>query len=570
MMRKIKLLALAVSSYMFTAYAAPDTQKIFNPKPDKDDVIMPMPCDAMMVFRKVYTSTSQDRVKDQIYNAGTAQNNSPMSQNPNVRHVQGSLADKKGHYYLMAKYELMEGQVAVLRNQDKCESVKFEKFSRRPQVNLSYFEAMELSHQYSLYLQNQEKTPTYNGAKVFARLATDDEWEFAARGGKAVTQSQFESDLPPMENDDLGGYAWFDGNSSANGNLQLAGLKKPNPLGLYDMFGNAQEMVLEPFKAVRTGRLLGISGGICVRGGGFLTPRDSITSAYRTEKLPYVKGKDLKSKDTSTRFVLSVSVASDTAEVKKLNSSIQALGNSDESEDSALSQANRDLEKYRKENEKNKAQFKQQTDVLKKENDSLSALNDDLEKKSRKLESLSKELLKLNDSLSKNNDELNKRMDELKGKIETANAQTEAMKEVAATANLRLGGYLCRTINDDSQRLDYYHNLSKHLKEQCKVSKELCAKANAANAQIERFADSLDEILTYYGDTMADARSNYPLKLFKDQLTNAKAASGANSNYDLYVDMYFKHLEDYKSMAKNKKKSHEKWMLGCKSASKGK
>jgi len=80
----------------------------------------------------------------------------------------------------------------------------------------------------------------------------------------------------------------------------------------------------------------------------------------------------------------------------------------------------------------------------------------------------------------------------------------------------------------------------------------------------------VSEILTYYGDTMADARSNYPMKLFKGQLTNAKEASGANSNYDLYVDMYFKHLEGYKTMAKNKKKSHDKWMQECKSASKGK
>lgn len=66
------------------------------------------------------------------------------------------------------------------------------------------------------------------------------------------------------------------------------------------MLGNAQEMTLEPFKAVRTGRLLGLSGGICVRGGSYLSKESALTSALRTEKPLYVNGKPLSAPDTGT------------------------------------------------------------------------------------------------------------------------------------------------------------------------------------------------------------------------------------------------------------------------------
>ena len=91
------------------------------------------------------------------------------------------------------------------------------------------------------------------------------------------------------------------------------------------MLGNAQEIVLEPFKAVRTGRLLGISGGMTVRGGSFMSVKSNLTNATRSEKNFYLNKGELKAKDTGTRFVLVLPTVTSIDEAKKQNAQIDAL-----------------------------------------------------------------------------------------------------------------------------------------------------------------------------------------------------------------------------------------------------
>lgn len=67
------------------------------------------------------------------------------------------------------------------------------------------------------------------------RLPTEAEWELAARGG--TTGDYFFGNKESK----LGKYAWFDRNSDDT--THPVGQKKPNPYGLYDIYGNVREWV---------------------------------------------------------------------------------------------------------------------------------------------------------------------------------------------------------------------------------------------------------------------------------------------------------------------------------------
>ena len=94
-----------------------------------------------------------------------------------------------------------------------------------PVTNVTYWQALEFC----------KKLSRLTGKKF--RLPKDVEWEFAARGGIYSKGYKYPGSDNPLE------VGWLRENS--NSRLHTVAQKKPNELGLYDMWGNCKEMCSE-------------------------------------------------------------------------------------------------------------------------------------------------------------------------------------------------------------------------------------------------------------------------------------------------------------------------------------
>jgi len=122
----------------------------------------------------------------------------------------------------------------------------------RPVINVNWYDAIE----YCNWLTEQEGIePCYTIEKdedgnitgvmykevpgAYA-LPTEEEWEYAARGGKDSMGYKYSG------SDNLDEVGWYGQNS--NGQTHPIGEKMPNELGLYDMSGNVWEWTNTPYK----------------------------------------------------------------------------------------------------------------------------------------------------------------------------------------------------------------------------------------------------------------------------------------------------------------------------------
>ena len=262
------------------------SEPAYNPQPRDGDLILPLPCGGAMTFRAV--GVPQDGwMADRQILLGNRNDAVAYAESQRYATLAGAFTDPDDaglRVYWLAAYELTIAQRAAIEGTCLDDGVP----NRRPAAGMTWVDAISLADSYTVWLLETapDALPQEDGISGFVRLPTEAEWEFAARGGLAVPEAEFRDRLPPMEGV-LAQNVWFQGSRSANGDRRPIGLLDANPLGLHDVLGNVEELVLEPFRLNRLGRLHGQAGGATVRGGSYLTPETAIRTAMRRELPPY-------------------------------------------------------------------------------------------------------------------------------------------------------------------------------------------------------------------------------------------------------------------------------------------
>ncbi|WP_413719849.1 formylglycine-generating enzyme family protein [Silicimonas sp. MF1-12-2] len=279
------------------------------------DLVLPMNCGGAMAFQRIDVPVDVTRpLADRAFRMG--QSNADMAFSDYLKPVflRGAFddADRDVSYYYIARYEMNEAQYRAIRGD--C-SVPFKPTEGRAKGGVSWFEAVDLSRLYTEWLMANAKDalPSEGDRLGFLRLPTEPEWEFAVRGGVAVDPAVFSARRFFSEGD-LAEYAAFIAPGQGRTGLSIMGARrKPNPLGLYDVYGNAEELMLEPFRMNAVGRSHGQPGGLVTRGGSVDLEQDQIYTARRNEYPLFsdFTGEALAGEFFGVRLVISAIVVSE-------------------------------------------------------------------------------------------------------------------------------------------------------------------------------------------------------------------------------------------------------------------
>lgn len=229
----------------------------------------------------------------------------------------GSRNNKKDWLYYLGETEVRKDQWnAVMRWHDKENGVeqKSGDDSKFPQTGVTVAEIYTFIEALNTWMLNHEnnRLPKYRNAAAFCRLPTEAEWEFAARGGIEVSPDVFDRQYPYVDNNGSeypGSHEWY--RSTSGNRIQECGSShiKPNPIGLYDMLGNAEELTLSLFgPEYQQGRF----GQFVIRGGNFSTDESGLSASYRTEYQSHQEkeGKILRPPKVGFRLALATRITS--------------------------------------------------------------------------------------------------------------------------------------------------------------------------------------------------------------------------------------------------------------------
>ena len=313
-----------------------------------EELVLPMPCGHQIYFRRI-----DIRIRDILdyrtaylgdSNAASRSTINKVSSIPLSKRISGSFRRPEPEglgqisYYYIGKYELTEPQWRLysegffargLESADPSsqicqEHIRWLTETQRPvrvlpATNINWFDANDFVRAYTNWVLNLDRAliegggrpllPWQQGTNGFLRLPTNAEWEFAARAGEVDRDGlsrayyQIEQD-GKLRNASLEEIAQI--GDIVNG-VYVAGIGKrlPNKFMLFDMLGNAAELVLDLFEPTRPDGLTGLTGGAVIRGGSSQTPKNLIGLGYRQEAPMFDSNGEVRSATVGARIAIS-------------------------------------------------------------------------------------------------------------------------------------------------------------------------------------------------------------------------------------------------------------------------
>lgn len=512
--------ALSLSLACVTGSAAPWEERFFNPKPSEGDVVLPLPCNGSMVFRRVHVPMIKP-LEDFGVTLGSEGASLRYLEQAHPAFIAGSFTTEKpnpGRYYLMAKYEVTELQYQSVM-QETCPKPSMKLML--PKVQLSWFEAMQFGDKLNIWLRKNalKSLPVEDQVPGFVRLPTEVEWEFAARGGNNVSSTEFREANFPMP-DGMNKYVWFAGSQSSNGKLQLAGRLDANPLGLHDMLGNADEMMFESFRLNKLDRFHGQAGGFIVRGANFMTPQSDIRTSWRQEQTYYRDAEPNKQRTSGFRLVVVAPSLTSTARSKEIEKGWDELG----TRENAPNQS---------------AQSQPQTSMS-------------------TVERLSNLMSGLKD------DKLKKELETLRTELRASNQTRDEQRGIAIRSALQQGAFMCVLLNREGR---FYDGLKNNYDENCSkseaLSKEDQARCNLIKRNVDTRKAAQELALGLYSDSIIEAGAIYTAQMVSPEVVvkRQQLLARKSSNLGAYIDTYWSHLGQY---LKDRKITQSEWLSACK------